>query len=259
MSLTGNATTDKVLRGRINRLDTLCISAYEIAVKHGFSGTEEEWLASLRADKFTEEDMQDIINEVSESITPESLNAAPAEHLDDISNPHKVTAAQVGLGNVDNTSDMNKPVSTSQAEAIADAKKAGTGAQEAVDTHVADTNNPHGVTAKQIGAAPAADLPNTFSRNLTVGTGQSIRFRISWHLFMVGRVMAAANVSSAAVYALTSYNEYRAPIVTELSVGTGITVATGGDNNTGWYIEVTNNGGSTASLFLIGNCIPTII
>jgi hypothetical protein len=47
MSLTGNAT-GKVLRGRINRLDTLCLSAYELAVKHGFEGTEEEWLESMK-------------------------------------------------------------------------------------------------------------------------------------------------------------------------------------------------------------------
>lgn len=51
MSLTGKATTDRVLRGRINRLDTLCMSAYGIAVKNGFEGTEEEWLASLKGEK----------------------------------------------------------------------------------------------------------------------------------------------------------------------------------------------------------------
>lgn len=34
-------------------------------------------------------------------------------------NPHNVTKGQLGLGNVDNTSDMNKPVSTAQAAAIA--------------------------------------------------------------------------------------------------------------------------------------------
>lgn len=51
MSLTGNATTDKKLRGRINRLDTLYMSAYAIAVKNGFDGTEEEWLASLKGEK----------------------------------------------------------------------------------------------------------------------------------------------------------------------------------------------------------------
>lgn len=37
-------------------------------------------------------------------------------------NPHNVTKANVGLGNVDNTSDANKPVSTAQATAILDAK-----------------------------------------------------------------------------------------------------------------------------------------
>lgn len=39
-------------------------------------------------------------------------------HLANTSNPHKVTKSQVGLGNVDNTSDTNKPVSTAQQSAI---------------------------------------------------------------------------------------------------------------------------------------------
>lgn len=40
-------------------------------------------------------------------------------HKNNTSNPHSVTKTQVGLGNVDNTSDANKPVSTSQAAADA--------------------------------------------------------------------------------------------------------------------------------------------
>jgi hypothetical protein len=40
--------------------------------------------------------------------TTDSLNA----HKADTNNPHSVTKAQVGLGNVDNTSDADKPVST---------------------------------------------------------------------------------------------------------------------------------------------------
>lgn len=36
-------------------------------------------------------------------------------HISSASNPHLVTKAQVGLGNADNTSDVNKPVSTAQA------------------------------------------------------------------------------------------------------------------------------------------------
>lgn len=38
------------LTGRINACDLLIISAYGIAVKNGFKGTEEEWLLSLRGD-----------------------------------------------------------------------------------------------------------------------------------------------------------------------------------------------------------------
>lgn len=48
-------------------------------------------------------------------------------HVSKTDNPHGVTKAQVGLGNVDNTSDANKPVSTAQQTAmdslLAEAKK----------------------------------------------------------------------------------------------------------------------------------------
>ncbi len=50
MSLEGKAE-GKTLVGSINKVDTLTISAYGIAVKNGFEGTEEEWLASLKGDK----------------------------------------------------------------------------------------------------------------------------------------------------------------------------------------------------------------
>ncbi len=42
-----------------------------------------------------------------------------ASHENNTTNPHNVTKAQVGLGNVDNTSDVNKPLSTAQSTAIA--------------------------------------------------------------------------------------------------------------------------------------------
>lgn len=80
-------------------------------------------------------------------------------HTDNISNPHKVTKEQVGLSDVNNTSDANKPVSTAQATAIADAKKAGTDAQKAINAHAAKQNNPHNVTLAQLGVnATAAEL-----------------------------------------------------------------------------------------------------
>ena len=42
----------------------------------------------------------------------ESVYLDLLDHIDDVSNPHEVTQTQVGLGNVDNTSDLNKPIST---------------------------------------------------------------------------------------------------------------------------------------------------
>lgn len=72
-------------------------------------------------------------------------------HTENKLNPHDVTKAQVGLSDVDNTSDANKPVSSAQATAIADAKKAGTIAQTMVEEHYLDNLNPHHVTKGQVG------------------------------------------------------------------------------------------------------------
>jgi hypothetical protein len=49
----------------------------------------------------------------------EPANANIQSHIASTANPHGVTKSQVGLGNVDNTSDANKPVSTLQAAADA--------------------------------------------------------------------------------------------------------------------------------------------
>lgn len=46
------------------------------------------------------------------------LQSKLKSHADSTNNPHKVTKAQVGLGNVDNTSDVNKPVSNAVQTAL---------------------------------------------------------------------------------------------------------------------------------------------
>lgn len=50
-----------------------------------------------------------------------------------------IPASAIGLGNVNNTSDANKPVSTAQATAIAEAKAAGTTAQTNLNSHTGNT------------------------------------------------------------------------------------------------------------------------
>lgn len=75
-------------------------------------------------------------------------------------NPHHVTKSDVGLGDVDNTSDANKPVSTAQATAIGVV-------QTNLDDHKSDTSNPHGVTKAQVGLG---DVDNTSDLNKPISS-----------------------------------------------------------------------------------------
>lgn len=80
-------------------------------------------------------DLVSAINEAAESgsgkVDAVSVNGVEQPVEDKVA---KITVDKttVGLDNVDNTSDADKPISTAQATAIADAKKAGTDAQAAV-------------------------------------------------------------------------------------------------------------------------------
>lgn len=85
----------------------------------------------------------------SDKVIKESLDA----HIGNKRNPHNVTKAQVGLGNVQNLAPADMPVSTAQAAAIADAKAAGTKAQTDLNTHANRGDNPHNVTRAQLGLA----------------------------------------------------------------------------------------------------------
>lgn len=95
--------------------------------------------------------VDDLIADTGSDVT--ALETKVNNHIANKSNPHTVTKAQVGLGNVNNTSDANKPVSTAQATAIADAKAAGTAAQTSINNHAGRKDNPHTVTRAQLGLA----------------------------------------------------------------------------------------------------------
>ena len=87
--------------------------------------------------------------QAADKVIQDNLNA----HIGNTSNPHKVTKAQVGLGNVQNLAPADMPVSTAQAASIADAKAAGTKAQTDLSTHANRKDNPHNVTRAQLGLA----------------------------------------------------------------------------------------------------------
>jgi hypothetical protein len=77
-------------------------------------------------------------------------------HIDDHSNPHEVTATQVGLGNVQNYPIASNPQAVAGTDNATYMTPQLTAAQVAAATapfssHLTDTNNPHGVTATQVG------------------------------------------------------------------------------------------------------------
>ena len=88
-------------------------------------------------------------------------------HIANKSNPHNVTKSQVGLGNVDNTSDANKPISTAMQTAL-------DGKASSSHTHSAATTSAAGFMSasdksKLDGITASADSVS-FSRSLTSGT-----------------------------------------------------------------------------------------
>ena len=94
-----------------------------------------------------------IINEVKESISSgnTTITGNLNKHISDYNNPHKVTKDQVGLGNVDNTSDKDKPLSDAVKEAIKEVKDSIISSGTDLSAHIKDYTNPHRVTKDQVG------------------------------------------------------------------------------------------------------------
>jgi len=103
-------------------------------------------------------------------------------NLDDGSNPHGTTKADVGLGNVDNTSDINKPVSTAT--------------QNALDLKY-DANNPAGYeTPAQLNARDTAnrDRSNHTSTQLAI-TISDIQSTITNNASVVANTAKVSNAT----------------------------------------------------------------
>lgn len=65
-------------------------------------------------------DLEQMINDAEDDISllEKEIKAALDSHINDYNNPHQVTKEQVGLDQVDNTSDLNKPISTLTQQAL---------------------------------------------------------------------------------------------------------------------------------------------
>lgn len=101
-----------------------------------------------------------IVAEANDAIDNKDVTVDTHTHAKD--NPHEVTKAQVGLGNADNTSDMDKPISTAQQAAI-------DLVQASVNEHKENLENPHSVTKEQLGLG---NVDNTADADKPISTAQ---------------------------------------------------------------------------------------
>ena len=153
----------------------------------------------------------------------------------------------VGLSNVDNTSDVNKPISTATQSAldkkvdivankslvanleiaklaglktqnelnisISDAKKSGTDAQTTINNHIKDTNNPHNVTKDQVGLS---NVDNTADINKEVKTATQLKTtRNIWGKAFNGSADIEGDINKVTEIYLTDGTKYAEPCTEE--------------------------------------------
>lgn len=146
----GEATTQtlEILAANANRAGVLTREMFN-KLNSGLNGDITNALNEAKAYTDAAKTALEKLIQDSDKVIKESLDA----HIGNKSNPHNVTKAQIGLGNVQNLAPADMPVSTAQATAIADAKAAGTKAQTDLNTHANRRDNPHNVTRAQLGLA----------------------------------------------------------------------------------------------------------
>lgn len=146
----GEATTQtlEILAANANRAGVLTREMFN-KLNSGLNGDITNALNEAKAYTDVAKTALEKLIQDSDKVIKESLDA----HIGNKSNPHNVTKAQIGLGNVQNLAPADMPVSTAQAASIADAKAAGTKAQTDLSTHANRKDNPHNVTRAQLGLA----------------------------------------------------------------------------------------------------------
>lgn len=130
------------------------------------------------------------ISQLTEVITPLNSDVLPIVSGGDtkkvqVSNL-PISKSQIGLSNVDNTSDANKPISTATQTALN--SKADS---SVVSAHISDTNNPHATTKSQVGLGNVANVDTTNASNISSGTLDDTR--LSANVTTQGNTFNAAN------------------------------------------------------------------
>lgn len=121
---TARISADNTLQGNINAEKT----ARENADSTLQGNIDAEELARQNADSALQSNID--AEALARGNADTALNTKIDNHIADKANPHQVTKAQVGLGNVDNTADIDKPISTAVSAAF-----------DAVEAEITDIND----------------------------------------------------------------------------------------------------------------------
>ena len=108
----GKPTKFYLFAGEFNSIKTY-LNLVKTAVNNKVDKVVGKGLSTNDFTNSLKADLQDAFSWVFDN------GGAVSDHITRTDNPHSVTKTQIGLGNVDNTSDVNKPVSTAQAAADA--------------------------------------------------------------------------------------------------------------------------------------------
>ena len=198
-------------------------------------------------------------NSISEEITratnaENTLTTNLSSHISDKSNPHGVTKAQIGLGDVDNTSDANKPISTATQAAL-DAKAplespilTGTPEAPTADvgtntTQIATTEFVQIAVSNGIAASDAMVIKGTIGENGTITTLPTT-YKIGWTYRVVtdgtyaGQVCEIGDLIIALVERSGSENADSDWCIAQTNINGAITSIKSGDA----YISISQSG-----------------
>ena len=159
-------------------------SSDAIKIKPDTSGNHAQITFTVHVAVGDAEEVEAVISDITGYVTQSDFEA----HIYDYNNPHHVTKADVGLGNVPNLAPPDMTIDFVQPSILTVPTTGATlsalmGRLAKVislyNLHVTESNNPHGVTPSQIGAASAShthSAAHITSGTLPIargGTGQS--------------------------------------------------------------------------------------
>ena len=248
LAITGTNTGDQDLSGKV-----------DVVVGKGLSANDFTDVLKSKLDAITETFTTALKTSYDSAVTWITTNGAGLiAHLTRTDNPHSVTKTQVGLSNVDNTSDAGKPVSTAQQTAL-DLKQAtltnpitGTGTTNKIPKFTGSSALGNSLVTDD-GTTVTVDGLLATSKSVAAGYATTNFTNLASNGYVQHQFVVAANVANLQ-YAPTLFyklvtNEANTPIILAPNNTTALTVLPSGASTFASTLQATRLGlGAAANL-----------